>query len=107
MTTHDFNDQLPQFTPQEYEAEHDYFNGYDQEMIEAVNEADYYDYRQQQEEEEDVYVIDQGLLKLILDVQSYIAEAPQDSPLYPLQYKMYTYLKQRVSELGMDISSLL
>ncbi|KAI8368862.1 hypothetical protein EDC96DRAFT_504605 [Choanephora cucurbitarum] len=109
MTTQmNFNEssreELPQFTSQEYASEQSYFNDYDQEMINAVNEADCYDYPK---EEEDVYIIDEGLLKLILDVQSYLAEAPQDSPLFALQYKMYTYLRQRASELGMDVSSLL
>ncbi|KAI8330269.1 hypothetical protein BD560DRAFT_416371 [Blakeslea trispora] len=109
MTTQmNFNEpsreEMPAITAEEYALEQNYFNDYDQEMMDAVNEADCYDYPK---EEEDVYIIDEGLLKLILDVQSYLAEAPQDSPLFALQYKMYTYLRQRASELGMNISSLM
>jgi hypothetical protein len=107
-----YNDQQQQqqqeeaFSAQEYESEQVYFNEYDQEMVEAVNEADYYDYQEQeQEQEQEPYVVDQSLLQLILDVQSYLSEAPTDSPLFALQYKMYTYLKQRASEMGMDIPS--
>lgn len=96
------NDQLPQFSIGELEAEQSYFNDYDQEMAEAVTKADYYDYQQPKEE---AYV-DDSLLKLIVDVQSYLSEAPTDSPLFALQYKMYTYLKQRASEMGMDVSSI-
>lgn len=104
---------LPQFSIGEYEAEESYFEEYDQEMMEAVNEADYYDYieeEEQLEQEEDQqaqeeYILDEGLLKLIVDVQSYLAEAPTDSPLFALQYKMYTYLKQRASDMGMEIPS--
>lgn len=104
-----YNDQqqveeYPEFSIQEYESEEIYFNEYDQEMAEAVNEADYYDY-QEQEQEQEPYIVDQSLLQLILDVQSYLSEAPTDSPLFALQYKMYTYLKQRASEMGMDIPS--
>ncbi|CAO3631689.1 unnamed protein product [Mucor hiemalis] len=102
---------LPQFTFEEYEAEKSYFQEYDQEMIEAVTEAECYDYYEQQEEveeeeemqQEEEYILDHSLLKLIVDVQSYLAEAPQDSPLFALQYKMYTYLKQRATEMGMEI----
>ncbi|KAG2232550.1 hypothetical protein BDF21DRAFT_428822 [Thamnidium elegans] len=92
---------LPQFSIEEYEAEEDYFNEYDQEMTEAVTEADYHDCEQQEEP-----YVDDSLLKLIVDVQSYLSEAPTDSPLFALQYKMYTYLRQRASELGMDVSAI-
>lgn len=108
---------LPQFTFEEYQAEEGFFQDYDQEMIEAVAEADYFDYYEQQQQGEDEeeeqeeeemqqeeeYILDHSLLKLIVDVQSYLSEAPQDSPLFALQYKMYTYLKQRAFEMGMDI----
>jgi hypothetical protein len=103
---HTYNDQqkqqeqLPEFSYQEYESEEIYFNEYDQEMVDAVNEADYYD-----NQEQEPYIADQSLLQLILDVQSYLSEAPTDSPLFALQYKMYSYLKQRASEMGMDIPS--
>ncbi|ORZ25591.1 hypothetical protein BCR42DRAFT_400499 [Absidia repens] len=62
----------------------------------------------QQEENHD----DSALLRLILGVQTYLDEATTtnrstaDTPLMDLQYKMYTYMKQRAFELGMDTSSL-
>ncbi|KAL9551146.1 hypothetical protein PS6_005160 [Mucor atramentarius] len=100
--------ELPHFTLDEYESELNYFNEYDQEMAQAVNEAEYQDYCYQQEEdqeqqEEEADIMDDSLLKLIVDVQSYLSEAPTDSPLFALQYKMYTYLKQRAFEMGMEI----
>ncbi|GAN03937.1 hypothetical protein MAM1_0051c03393 [Mucor ambiguus] len=102
---------LPHFTVDEYESELNYFYDYDQDMAEVVNEAEYQDYcyqqQQQQEDqeqqEEEADIMDDSLLKLIVDVQSYLSEAPTDSPLFALQYKMYTYLKQRAFEMGMEI----
>ncbi|KAG2228148.1 hypothetical protein INT45_009194 [Circinella minor] len=54
-----------------------------------------------------------ALLYLILNVQSYISEMSNsslmnetDSPLFGLQYKMYTYMKQRASEVGFNVDSL-
>ncbi|KAH8556621.1 hypothetical protein BGW37DRAFT_405488, partial [Umbelopsis sp. PMI_123] len=51
-----------------------------------------------------------ALLNLIVGVQQYLADLQtagannrQDSPLLELQYKMYTYLKQRACEMGMDL----
>ncbi|EIE89425.1 hypothetical protein G6F46_003304 [Rhizopus delemar] len=86
---------------QEFEYENDYFNDYDQVMVDAVNEADCQD----NEEQQDEYIMNDRLLKLIVDVQSYLSEAPtSDSPLLALQYKMYTYLKQRALEMN-DISA--
>ncbi|ORZ12822.1 hypothetical protein BCR42DRAFT_420037 [Absidia repens] len=54
---------------------------------------------------------DDALLKLIVDVQSYLCETNagvdrNESPLVGLQYKMYTYLKQRVNDMGIDINTL-
>ncbi|KAI8141205.1 hypothetical protein BJV82DRAFT_503069, partial [Fennellomyces sp. T-0311] len=50
-----------------------------------------------------------ALLYLIMGVQSYISEMSnnglmneRDSPLFELQYKMYTYMKQRACEMGFD-----
>ncbi|CAO3671604.1 unnamed protein product [Rhizopus stolonifer] len=78
---------------QDIEYEHEYFNDYDQEISEAVNQADYQDYQ------EDEYIMDERLLKLIVDVQSYLMDTPiANSHLLPLQYKMYTFLKQRALE---------
>ena len=102
--------ELPHFTVDEYESELNYFHDYDQDMAEAVNEAEYQDYCYQQEQEQEqeqqeeaADIMDDSLLKLIVDVQSYLSEAPTDSPLFALQYKMYTYLKQRAFEMGMEI----
>ncbi|ORX45713.1 hypothetical protein DM01DRAFT_1339940 [Hesseltinella vesiculosa] len=53
-----------------------------------------------------------ALLKLIVGVQSYLTDAAcdgmdrQDSPLLDLQYKMYMYLKQRASDMGVDLHAL-
>ncbi|KAI8641028.1 hypothetical protein BD408DRAFT_418959 [Parasitella parasitica] len=103
------NDQaeLPQFTADEYQSELNYFNEYDQVMVEAVNEAEYQDYYQQEQQEQEIDIMDDSLLNLIVDVQSYLAEAPTDSPLFALQYKMYTYLKQHAFEIGMNVPSFL
>ncbi|CAO3590512.1 unnamed protein product [Absidia cylindrospora] len=54
---------------------------------------------------------DDALLKLIVDVQSYLCETNagvdrNESPLVGLQYKMYTYLKQRVNDMGIGVNSL-
>ncbi|KAI9478475.1 MAG: hypothetical protein EXX96DRAFT_571029 [Benjaminiella poitrasii] len=100
MTTYSLNDQTNNTTyynyydngqlheEEYYPSEGDYLHGYDQQMLDAVNET----YTEEKEEE---YVMDASLFQLILDVQSYLTEAPKDSPLLALQYKMYTYLKQR------------
>jgi U3 small nucleolar ribonucleoprotein component len=94
--------QMPQFTLDEYQSELNYFNEYDQEMVEVVNETEYQDYYQQEQDEE-IGIMDDSLLKLIVDVQCYLSEASTDSPLFALQYKMYTYLKQRAFEMGMEV----
>jgi hypothetical protein len=106
------------YTAQEYQAEQVYFDMYDTAMEEAINDADRYieELNQTQEQVEEVgikseeqqdpmdenYIIDESLLRLIVDVQSYLTEAPTDSPLLKLQYKMYTYFKQRVSEMDVE-----
>ncbi|KAI9494104.1 hypothetical protein BDB00DRAFT_762685 [Zychaea mexicana] len=52
-----------------------------------------------------------SLLHLIVGVQSYLSEFNtmnvdrNDSPLVDLQYKMYTYLKQRACEMGVDMET--
>ncbi|CEG70778.1 hypothetical protein RMATCC62417_06613 [Rhizopus microsporus] len=80
-----------------------YFN-YDNCMMEAITEADYQD-QLYAEDEQDEYE-DDPLLDLIMGVQSYLAEQAKilngtvtDSPLYSLQYRMYTYIRQRVYDL--------
>ncbi|KAG1461171.1 hypothetical protein G6F56_005787 [Rhizopus delemar] len=62
-------------------------------------------YSSQKEEDEEPYE-DDALLNLILGVQHYMTERAKifdgkltDSPLYNLQYKMYSYLRQRASEV--------
>ncbi|KAI7860006.1 hypothetical protein BDC45DRAFT_495462 [Circinella umbellata] len=52
-----------------------------------------------------------SLLHLIVGVQSYLSDASalnmdrNDSPLADLQYKMYTYLKQRACDMGVDMDT--
>lgn len=99
-----------EFTIEEYEQELNYFQEYDEEMLDTIEHFDD-DIQEgdeiiQDQEEEEPYTMDEGLLKLIVDVQSYLADAPTDSPLFSLQYKMYTYLKQRALEMGMEIPSI-
>ncbi|KAI8073151.1 hypothetical protein BC940DRAFT_290660 [Gongronella butleri] len=63
-----------------------------------------------QEEDHD----DSSLLRLIVGVQMYLSEQepaePVDradgTPLMDLQYRMYTYLRQKAFELGVDSSAL-
>ncbi|KAG1444467.1 hypothetical protein G6F56_010286 [Rhizopus delemar] len=87
--------------------ERECYADYDQEMNEAMEEAD--DMDQYYSDEEYDYQND-SLLCLILGVQNYLAEQTKmygnkvtESPLYGLQYKMYTYMRQRASELGVDV----
>lgn len=53
-----------------------------------------------------------SLLHLIVGVQSYLSDMANagidrnDSPLLDLQYKMYTYLKQRACDMGVDAENL-
>ena len=94
---------------------------YDFEMANAVAEADYEDMYEQEhynsqeyasdeeyeEEEEEEYEDDQddALLSLVLGVQNYLTEQAshhaEQSPLYNLQYKMYTYMRHRALQLGL------
>ncbi|KAI9281125.1 hypothetical protein BY458DRAFT_265016 [Sporodiniella umbellata] len=84
---------LPEHSIQDIEYEEEYFNDYDQEMYQTLSRADEEDNYLYQSTEE--YVMDERLLKLIVDVQSYLMDTPiPDSPLLPLQYKIYTFLKQ-------------
>ncbi|CAO3621877.1 unnamed protein product [Mucor hiemalis] len=95
---------------------------YDFDMANAVAEADYQDYYYYEDdtnEEEEAYEEEQyydyqsdSLLSLVVGVQSYLTEQEQqqanlstkhDSPLYSLQYKMYTYMRQRALELGVQL----
>jgi hypothetical protein len=87
------------YTTEQYQAEQAYFEEYDQEMAEAMYCEEEELQEDAQEDVQEEYVVDNSLLKLIVDVQSYLSEAPTDSPLLQLQYKMYTYFKQRVSEI--------
>ncbi|KAI8078832.1 uncharacterized protein BX664DRAFT_342821 [Halteromyces radiatus] len=95
---------------------------YDDPSIEQDNEMMW-----EEEEEEELYDVDHevgdddmdeeeehddsALLRLIVGVQMYLGETSfihdkNDTPLLDLQYKMYTYMKQRAFELGMDTSML-
>lgn len=100
-----YNDYPQEYNDMElyYEEEEDCFADYDQEMANAVAEADYqdvedasYDYRHD------------SLLELVVGVQSYLTEQQavsskiSDSPLYNLQYKLYSYMRQRALELGVQ-----
>lgn len=95
---------------------------YDFDMANAVAEADYQDYYYYEgdinEEDEEEYEEEQyydyqsdSLLSLVVGVQNYLTEQEQqanlttkhDSPLYSLQYKMYTYMRQRALELGVQL----
>ncbi|KAI8983653.1 hypothetical protein BDB01DRAFT_722615 [Pilobolus umbonatus] len=74
-------------------------------MTQAVAEADYQDYYQ-----EDTYDYrNDSLLTLVLGVHSYLSELENttkvktDSPLYHLQYKMYIFMRQRAVELGIEL----
>ena len=73
--------------------------------------------QEQQEEGEETQTQDSydyqrdSLLHLIVGVQSYLSDASalnmdrNDSPLADLQYKMYTYLKQRACDMGVDMET--
>ncbi|CAO3617520.1 unnamed protein product [Cunninghamella echinulata] len=119
------------------QQEEDYFAHYDQVMDIEADRFDYYyneqyndDYEafrikeedmemgeeEEQEEQEELdmtyHIEDDALLKLVVDVQSYITDLASigvdrhDSPLMDLQYKMYTYLKQKALDMGMDTDAL-
>lgn len=82
-------------------AEETCFSQYDRDMATAVAEADYQDYCYDYQND--------SLLELVVGVQSYLTEQQAassnksyDSPLYNLQYKLYTYMRQRALELGME-----
>ncbi|CAO3624255.1 unnamed protein product [Cunninghamella blakesleeana] len=80
----------------------------DDDMMMWENDDDQEDQDDQEEEEENHD--DEALLRLIVGVQMYISESTtlskKDSPLLDLQYKMYTYMKQKAIELGVDTSNL-
>lgn len=67
----------------------------------------------QKEHQQEEYDYEQdSLLHLIVGVQSYLKDVSttgvdrNESPLLDLQYKMYTYLKQRACEMGIDTNTL-
>ncbi|KAI9362177.1 hypothetical protein BD770DRAFT_316516 [Pilaira anomala] len=75
-----------------YQEDDSCFEQYDSDMADVVAEADYYDYR------------NDSLLELVVGVQTYLAEqAKSDSPLYSLQYKLYTYMRLRALDLGVEL----
>lgn len=113
---------------QEAEAEEDYcYTQYDLQVANAVAEADYQDYYyceyeydqneymeecddeepQQYQQDSSYDYKNDSLLSLVVGVQNYLTEQADqsskcDSPLYNLQYKMYTYMRQRAIELGVQ-----
>ncbi|ORY94061.1 hypothetical protein BCR43DRAFT_495799 [Syncephalastrum racemosum] len=112
------------------------FGDYDRAMAAATLTADYYDAQyydemeydemeydemeqdddepeNQKEHQQEEYDYEQdSLLHLIVGVQSYLKDVSttgvdrNESPLLDLQYKMYTYLKQRACEMGIDTNAL-
>lgn len=94
---------------------------YNEAMYEQENDMLYYEDDMYYEEEPQPEVSEEpqqddqdALLKLIVGVQQYLSDLQnagannhQDSPLLELQYKMYTYLKQRACEMGMDLDEAL
>lgn len=113
---------------QEAEAEEDHcYTQYDLQVANAVAEADYQDYYyceyeydqneymeecddeepQQYQQDSSYDYKNDSLLSLVVGVQNYLTEQADqsskcDSPLYNLQYKMYTYMRQRAIELGVQ-----
>ncbi|CEP18265.1 hypothetical protein [Parasitella parasitica] len=109
---------------QRHQEEEECYAQYDLEVAHAVAEADYedyyyeYHYQDDQDDTMDEYEDYQqqnepydyrndSLLSLVVGVQNYLTEQAEtsskcDSPLYNLQYKMYTYMRQRAIELGVQ-----
>ncbi|KAI8887264.1 hypothetical protein K501DRAFT_283393 [Backusella circina FSU 941] len=62
-------------------------------------------------QQEEYHYENDSLLSLIVGVQSYLEEQTSagtikgrsDSPLYGLQYKMYTYMRQRACDMGVQL----
>jgi hypothetical protein len=101
-------------------AEADYQDYYYEQQLQQLQqlqqiEEEYFD-EEEEEEEEDINQKSQqnydyqhdSLLSLVVGVQSYLTEqehyaSSNDSPLYSLQYKLHTYLRQRALELGVQL----
>lgn len=88
-----------QYNEQQYEEEEEY----------DEKEEDYHYQDQQDQKLSDYDIQNDSLLSLVVGVQSYLTEQADfsavnklDSPLYNLQYKMYTYMRQRAFELGVE-----
>ncbi|CAO3609036.1 unnamed protein product [Cunninghamella echinulata] len=88
---------------QQQQQQQDDYND-DNMMLWDDNNNEEYEYEEEQQHD------DSALLRLIVDVQMYLSESPSlnknDTPLLDLQYKMYTYMKQKAIELGVDTSNL-
>ncbi|ORX50451.1 hypothetical protein DM01DRAFT_1384722 [Hesseltinella vesiculosa] len=85
------------------------FERYDQAMYDVYQQEEELDQVQQETNEKEEEHDDSSLLRLIVGVQMYLSEQPCasiDTPLMDLQYKMYTFLKQKACELGVDASVL-
>ncbi|KAI9266797.1 hypothetical protein BDA99DRAFT_506695 [Phascolomyces articulosus] len=122
--THDDNDDDDMMMMTEEQEQEEYYNNYYYNAKNNnMNDNDFMN--EQQEEEDDHVEVDEesekqqeehgydyqrdSLLHLIVGVQSYLSDANalhqdrNDSPLVDLQYKMYTYLKQRACDMGVDM----
>jgi TATA-binding protein-associated factor Taf7 len=96
-----YYEQQQQQLQQSQQVEEEYFD--EEEEKEDDDEDEYYSNQKPQQTYD--YQHD-SLLSLVVGVQSYLTEQEQsnnDSPLYSLQYKMYTYLRQKALELGVQL----
>ncbi|KAJ8656526.1 hypothetical protein O0I10_007849 [Lichtheimia ornata] len=101
-----------------YDSNYDQYHpdGFVEQEDENVMELDQEDDQQRQGDENNIEHLynyqEDSLLHLIVGVQSYLSDMANagidrnDSPLLDLQYKMYTYLKQRACDMGVDAENL-
>ncbi|KAI7879979.1 hypothetical protein K492DRAFT_178201 [Lichtheimia hyalospora FSU 10163] len=100
-----------------YDGNYDYQDEFVEQEDEDMMELDQEDDPHRQDDEnnnmEHLYNYQEdSLLHLIVGVQSYLSDMANtgidrnDSPLLELQYKMYTYLKQRACDMGVDAENL-
>lgn len=101
-----------------YDSNYDHYHpdGFVEQEDENVMELDQEDDQQPEAGEHNIEHLynyqEDSLLHLIVGVQSYLSDMANagidrnDSPLLDLQYKMYTYLKQRACDMGVDAENL-
>lgn len=103
----DYEDYYYEQQQQEYynQGEEEYYN----------EDEEYYDDDEELQDQQNTTGVNydyqsDSLLSLVVGVQSYLTEqsdsfssTKNDSPLYNLQYKMYTYMRQRALELGVQL----